>query len=243
MAKSKQIESFEFSSDYILANKYRVKRKLGGGWEGEVFIVEEIATGIERAGKFFYPHRNKKNKAAHFYAKKLHKLRSCSILIQYLTLEKFRYRSQDVSFLISEYVDGIPLKDFLSKQRGGRIGAFQALHLLHALAKGVESIHLLNEYHGDLHDGNIIVQRFGLGFDLKLVDMFHWGAATPANIREDVVDLVRILYDAVGGKAHYAKQPQAVKDICCGLKRGKIEKKFKTAGQLRAYLERLQWEI
>ena len=35
------------------------------------------------------------------------------------------------------------------------------------------------EYHGDLHDDNIIVRRHGLSFDLKLVDMFPWGATRP----------------------------------------------------------------
>lgn len=239
--KSAKIESFEFSSSYILSKKYKVKHKLGGGWEGEVFIIEELATGIERAAKFFFPHRNVKNKAAVFYAKKLHKLRSCSILIQYLTQDVFRYRGQDVRYLISEYVEGVPLKQFLKSQRGGRLSAFQALHLLYALVKGIEDIHRLREYHGDLHAENIIVQRYGLGFDLKLVDMFHWGRATPQTLREDVFDLIRIFYDSLGGARHYASQTQEVKEICCGLKRSLIEKKFKTSGELREYLETMQW--
>jgi putative component of toxin-antitoxin plasmid stabilization module len=56
-----------------------------------------------------------------------------------------------------------------------------------------------------------------------------------------VVDLVRILYDAVGGRKHYKRQPQVIKFICCGLKRSLILKKFRTAGQLREHLETLTW--
>ena len=110
------------------------------------------------------------------------------------------------------------------------------------MAKGLEEIHNQKEYHGDLHTENVIVQRVGLGYDLKVIDMFQWGAAKPINIHEDVVDLIRVFYDSLGGKKYYAKMPDAVKDICCGLKKSLILKKFKTAGQLRFYLEQMTWE-
>ncbi|MHC4399973.1 MAG: hypothetical protein ACYTG0_09860 [Planctomycetota bacterium] len=45
----------------------------------------------------------------------------------------------------------------------------------------------------------IIIPRSGLSFDLKLVDMFQSGRASPDNIREDVFTLVRLLYNAIGG--------------------------------------------
>lgn len=243
MVKKKQvIESFDFRPGQILSQKYKVIHKLGSGWEGEVYIVEEMMTGIERAAKFFFPHRNLGNKSLVFYAKKLHKLRNCQILIQYITQEKILIKGQVVSFLISDYVDGEPLHEFLKRQPGGRLGPFQALHMLHALAKGLDDIHRMKEYHGDLHTENVIVQRYGLGFDLKLIDMFQWGAARPINIKEDVIDVIRIFYDALGGKSHYAKLPEPIKDICCGLKKTLILKKFKTAGQLKLYIENLSWE-
>ena len=39
----------------------------------------------------------------------------------------------------------------------------------------------------------------------------------------------------------YAGQPAEVKAICCGLRHSLISGKFRSAGQLRAYLENLQW--
>ena len=99
----------------------------------------------------------------------------------------------------------------------------------------------MKDYHGDLHSDNIIVQRYGLGFELKLLDFFHWGKPRPENIRDDVINLVKILHESVGGAARYSKQPPEIKDICCGLKHGLILKKFRTAGQLREYLENLEW--
>ena len=71
--------------------------------------------------------------------------------------------------------------------------------------------------------------------------MFHWGAPRRENINDDVCDLVRIFYDSLGGARHYPKQPPEIKAICCGLKRTLILKKFQTAGELREYLETMQW--
>ena len=150
-------------------------------------------------------------------------------------------RELNVSFLVSEYARGQILEEYLQDQPGKRLHPFVAVHLLYALAKGIQCIHSLGEYHGDLHTENMIVQRVGLGFELKLLDMFHWGKPSAENVREDVINLIRIFYDATGGQYFYARQPQAVKDICCGLKRSLIIRKFRSAGGICTYLERFDW--
>lgn len=238
---SVQIDTFDLYPGRILAGRYEVIHRLGAGWEGEVYLVRELATGIERAAKFFFPQRNPREKAARFYAKKLHKLRYCPIVIQYFAQDSIRHQGEQITFLVSEFVEGELLSEFLQRQPGKRLSPFQAVHLLHALAQGMECIHQLGEYHGDLHTDNIIIQRFGLGFDLKLLDIYQWKAPRGENIREDVINMIHIFYEALGGQKHYAKQPAVVKSICCGLKRGLILKKFKRAGKLRVYLENLDW--
>lgn len=234
--------SFEFKPGRVLAKKYKVLSLLGSGWEGEVYKLLELETGIERAGKFFFPERNVKNKTLRFCAKKLHKLRYCDILIHYNTQEQIIFQRQRISFLVSEYVEGILLSDFLSGLPRKRLDSFHALHLLYALAKGIECIHGLREYHGDLHPQNIIVTRLGLNFDLKLIDLFHWKAATSENIHDDVCDLIRIFYDAIGGPKAYPKQPREIKQVVCGLKRSLILKKFKSARHLRMFLENMRFD-
>jgi serine/threonine protein kinase len=237
-----RVESFDLEEGDILVDKYEVVSHLGRGWEGEVYLVRELATGIERAAKFFFPHRNPGNKTLTYYAKKLHRLRHCPILIQYHTQEVVDYNGVPITFVVSEYVEGEPLTDFLKRQPGKRLDPFQAFHLLHALASGIESIHNLGEYHGDLHTDNIIVRRSGLGFVVKLLDLYRWRTPKRINIQDDVCDLVRIFYDSVGGRERYSRQPPEVKEICCGLKRSLILKKFSTAGQLRQRLETMQWK-
>ena len=87
----------------------------------------------------------------------------------------------------------------------------------------------------------MLTSRYGLRFDLKLLDMYHWGAPNADNIRHDVFDLARTFYDALGGPKHYSKQPQPGKDICRCLKRGLIARAFRSAGKLRQHLESLEW--
>jgi serine/threonine protein kinase len=240
--KPKRIDRIEFEPGEILVDRYEIIHRLGSGWEGEVYLIRELTTGIDRTAKFFFPHRNPKDRAAQFYAKKLHKLRHCPIVIQYYSQEHVLYEGARVAMLISEFVEGEILSEFLNRQPGKRLAPFQALHLLHALASGIECIHQSGDYHGDLHTDNIIVQRFGLGFDLKLLDMYQWGAAKGENIREDVINMVHIFYESLGGKRTYANQPAPVKEIVCGLKRSLILKKFRRAGQLRTHLETMAWD-
>ena len=235
------VDSFGFQPGRIIGNKYVVESFIGGGWEGEVYKVIEKRTDIPRAAKVFYPQRNQRDKAVQFYAKKLDRLRKCPMVIQYHHSEVIRFRKMDVTCLISEFVEGELLSKFLQRQPQKRLGPFEALHLIHAFAVGLEQIHSAGEYHGDIHDENILVERRGIDFDIKVVDFYHWGASTKATIREDVIQTIRILYDAVGGQRRYKIQPPELKQVCCGLRRDLIARKFPTARHLREYLESFPW--
>ncbi len=235
--------SFDFTPGTILVDKYRVIAKLGGGWEGEVYRIRELLTGIDRAAKFFYPHRNERDRAVKYYAKKLHQLRDCPILIQYVTQERMHVGGVPVTFLVSEYAEEQVLHEFLAQQPGKRLTPFEALHLLHALAQGMALIHAKREFHGDLHTGNVLVRRRGLGFDVKLVDFYNLhGYKKTEQIQDDVIGLVQILHACVGGAKHYARQPREIKEIVRGLKSSLIQKRFRSALHLRDHLEGMTWE-
>jgi len=235
------VDSFDLTPGRKIAGKYEVLSLLGAGWEGEVYKIREIRTGIERAAKLFYPQRNPGNKTAKHYARKLHKLRQVPILIQYHTEEILLIRKMPITVLISEYVEGDLLSEFLKMFPGKKLHPYQALHLLYALAVGIEEIHLLNEAHGDLHTDNVIVNRFGLEFDLKLLDLFNGSLPKKETRQQDILELIRIFYDSLGGMKWYSRMPRTVKHICCGLKRSLILDRFRTISHLREHLESLDW--
>ena len=224
MAKTK---AFRLKPGSILAGKYEVLDKLGGGWEGEVYHVREIATGIDRAAKLFFPQRNIRNRAAKYHARKFYKLRHCPVLIQYLTMECFDYKGAEIKFLVSELVEGEILKDFVKRQRRRRLTVFEGLHLLHQMVVGLEMIHNARDYHGDLHSENVMVSRRGIGFDIKFVDLYRWDSPTGENIREDVYDIIKVFHEVIGGSRHYKNHPPVVKKICRGLRRSLIYKNLR----------------
>ena len=125
---ARTIKAFDFPTGRILAGRYEVMSRLGRGWEGEVYLIRELATGIERTAKFFFPHRNRRDKAARFHATKLHALRHCPTVIQYHAQDTVQFRGQSITFLVSEYVDGEQLSKFIRRQRGGRLPRQAASH-------------------------------------------------------------------------------------------------------------------
>src|SRR3954469_21096906 len=233
---------FDFPPGRSVAGKYVIDKPLGSGWEGEVYAIIERSTGIRRAAKFYYPHRDPMGQAAIAYARKLDALRHCPILMQYHHQEVAWVRRRKVTIVISELVEGQKLSEFLVAQKQHALTTFEALHVLYALAKGIAPIHNRGEYHGDIHDENIMIRRFGVGFEVKLLDFFDLGRPTRSKIHKDVLNLIEVFHTIVGGRDRYAKQPRVVKDIVRGLKDSLILARFQSAGDLQQHLETLEWQ-
>jgi tRNA A-37 threonylcarbamoyl transferase component Bud32 len=242
MYRPSKVKRFDFAPGRSIGGKYVIDRPLGSGWEGEVYVITEKLTGIRRAAKFYYPHRDPTGKAAIAYARKLDALRHCPILMQYHHQEIAVVRKKKVQVVISELVEGEKLSEFLSRQPRHRLPTFEALNVLHVLARGIAPIHARGEYHGDIHDDNIMIRRMGVTFDVKLLDFFDLGKPTRGKIHKDVLNLVEVFHAIVGGREHYARQPRVVKDIIRGLKDSLILQRFQSAGDIQRHLENLKWD-
>src|SRR5690349_16352987 len=237
----KNVRRFDFSSGRKIAGKYEIERLLGSGWEGEVYAIVERTTGIRRAAKFYYPHRDPMGKSAIAYARKLDALRHCPILMQYHHQEVAYVKKRKVLIVISELVEGVKLSEFLTGQRQHALTTFEALHVLYTLARGIAPIHARGEYHGDIHDDNIMIRRQGINFEVKLLDFFDLGRPTRSKIHKDVLNLIEVFHTIVGGRDHYAKQPSVVKEIIRGGKDSLVLARFQSAGDIQHHLETLEW--
>lgn len=233
--------TFDFSPGRVLARKYEVVNRLRAGTLGEFYRLNERATGIERTGKFFYPHLDPHGRISVRYAKKLYRLRRIDALMQYHTQERISVDGRPVTFLVSDPVVGEPLRDFLDRQPKNRLSVFEGLHLLHALTLGVGRMHAADECHGDLVMDNVLVRRHGLGFKVKLIDPAPVHGATGDALRDDVYSLLRLFHTTIGGSDVYAQAPTSVKDLCQGLRRTPIYGAYRDADALRQRLESLAW--
>jgi len=241
MYRPGEVKRFDFAPGRRVAGKYEIERPLGSGYEGEVYAIVERSTGIRRAAKFYYPHRDPLGKAAIAYARKLDALRHCPILMQYHHQEFTMVRRKKVIVVISELVEGDKLSEFLASQPHKRLTTFEALHVLYILAKGISPIHARGEYHGDIHDDNIMVRRQGISFEVKLLDFFDLGRPTRSRIHKDVLNLIQVFQTIVGGRDNYAKQPSVVKEIIRGGKDSLILARFQSAGDIQRHLDTLEW--
>jgi len=235
-------EPFDLQPGRTLGPHYRILEYLGGGWEGEVYKIEERRTGIIRAAKLFYRRDGLRREPLLRYARKLYQLRECPIIVQYHHRGTVRIGKKQVDFLVSDFADGELLSSYIARQKGNKLTEFEALHLFYALALGVEQIHFRGEYHGDIHSDNIMVKRRGLGFDIYLVDFFDLGRATKQRIQEDIYDMIAVLYELIGEGNGYRKCGDQLHQIICNRRHDLIRKKFKNAGDVRIFLENMGWD-
>jgi serine/threonine protein kinase len=233
---------FNLPPGRTLGSHYDIVEFLGAGWEGEVYRVRERKTGIERAAKLFFSGDKYSRAPILRYAQKLHNLKDCSIIIQYHHQDSAVIQGKKVEFLVSDIAEGEMLSKFLARQKRKRLRTFEALHLFYALVQGIEQIHFLKEYHGDIHSDNIMVKRRGLGFDVRLIDFLDLGRPSKEKIQYDIFLLMAVFYEIIGGSKYYQRLDQSIKQIILGKKSNHIARRFKTAGHVRLALDNLDWE-
>lgn len=105
----------------------------GTGWQGESLLAREHPMDIEMSDQLFYQQRNLKDRIASFQAYKPHKLRYCSIIIQYHARETINYDSFPITLLVSEFVGAELLSGFLDKDLQKSTGPRHAVRSLRIL--------------------------------------------------------------------------------------------------------------
>lgn len=236
------IDTFGLRAGRRIGNRHQVVRRLGSGTEGEVYQILEDDTGIHRAAKLYFPHRDPKQRSIIWHARKLNALRHCPVVLQYHHTETVEVAGRAVRCLISELCEGEQLERWIALHPGRRLPPFRALHVLYHLVRGLEAIHALGEYHADVHSQNILIRPMGVGFEVKLIDFYNWGKPARYKQQQDIMDTIRVFHECLGGREHYRNQPPEVRRICAGLRWKLVLQRFPTMTALRRHLEHFEWK-
>ncbi|MEV0160631.1 serine/threonine-protein kinase [Nonomuraea fuscirosea] len=149
------------SPDTVLANRYRLVSRLGGGGHGEVWRAHDllldriVAVKTIRAGLADDPEF-----AARFHAE----ARSMATIDHPGVVAVFDFGIAELSgrrtpYLVMQYLDGEPLHLLLS--RGGRIPAGAAMDLVAQTAEALQAAHDAGVVHRDVKPGNLVIRPDG----------------------------------------------------------------------------------
>ena len=167
-AAALQRRAFEAERRAQQIGQYALKRKLGEGGMGEVWLAEHALLKRPCAVKFIRP-----DLAAHpaTAARFTREVQAVTGLTHVNTVRVYDYgRAEDGSFYyVMEYLDGPTLEELVGET--GPLPAGRAVYLLRQLCGALMEAHAAGLVHRDLKPGNIIVAALGGQRDVaKLLD-------------------------------------------------------------------------
>jgi serine/threonine-protein kinase len=167
-AAALQRRAFEAERRAAQVGQYALKRKLGEGGMGEVWLAEHGLLKRPCAVKFVRPELAAQPATAARFAREV---QAVTGLTHVNTVRVYDYgRADDGSFYyVMEYLDGPTLERLVREH--GALPPGRAVHLLRQLCGALAEAHAAGLVHRDLKPGNVIVARLGGVCDVaKLLD-------------------------------------------------------------------------
>jgi eukaryotic-like serine/threonine-protein kinase len=147
---------------------YVLKRRLGGGGMGEVYLAEHRLLKRPCALKLIRPERVRDPE---MLARFDREAQATARLVHPNTVEVFDYgRTDDGTFYyVMEYLEGLSLEELVN--RHGPLPPARVVHVLRRLCGALHEAHSVGLIHRDIKPGNVLMCRHG-GFHgvVKLVD-------------------------------------------------------------------------
>ncbi|MBM3980211.1 MAG: serine/threonine protein kinase [Planctomycetes bacterium] len=167
-ASALQRQAFDAIREAKQLGAYVLKKKLGEGGMGEVWLAEHRLLKRPCAMKFIRPDLAGETATAARFEREV---RAVTALTHFNTVRIFDYgRGDDGGFYyVMEYLDG-PTLDRLVKD-GGPLAPGRAVHLLRQLCGALAEAHAAGMVHRDLKPNNVLVTTLGGQRDVaKLLD-------------------------------------------------------------------------
>ena len=154
----------------IIAERYRLGRKLGQGGVGEVYLAEHLRIGRPCAIKLLKADLRKEPEAVGRFVREA--TNASRINHPHVTqIYDFGEAEGGLVYLAMEYVRGEPLSQILIRE--GPLGARRVALIIKQVAAGLDAAHALGIVHRDLKPENVILRAStvddGLD-DVKIVD-------------------------------------------------------------------------
>lgn len=152
----------EFQPGQCIADRYVVRRLLGKGGMGRVYLVDDRATGQRLALKTLLPQHVSNERALHRFVREVQAVRQ----LDHPHIVKIYDARRDGSLLFytMDYVEGKSLHQLIRDR--GRLGLGSTVRILGLLCHALEHAHRLT-IHRDLSPDNVMVLADG---SIKLLD-------------------------------------------------------------------------
>jgi serine/threonine-protein kinase len=182
--------------------QYRLKRLLGAGGMGEVYLAEHVLLKRPCALKVIRPERaGDPRNLARFERE----VQATAALTHPNTVEVFDYghAADGTFYYVMEYLPGLSLEELVKQH--GPLPPARAVHLLRQVCGALQEAHAAGLIHRDIKPGNIIVGRRGGLCDVaKLLD---FGLVRAHGLNPDGQQLTQ--EGAVAGTPAYMSPEQA----------------------------------
>jgi serine/threonine protein kinase len=208
-----------------------VEAKLGTGWEGSVYRVRGLGTRQRRVLKC-YRRRPGLKPAIASRVQYLRKLQGCTSVPNLESQVRLIQGRREWPALLLQYAPGVCLAELHARRPSGRLPLDQARPIFLATLRALEGLHLRGSYHGDFHEGNILVARCGRGLRAHLVDPYPQAGAVCALQAADLVESVRVFGRLLGGGASYSGHPRWVCEVLRGSQARRILTRFASVTEL-----------
>ena len=152
----------------LIADRYRLTRKLGEGGMGLVYAAERVDTGERCAVKMLHAAFVQEPEVL---ARFFEEARTCQRLAHpnIIRVLDTGYAPDGAPFLVMELLDGVPLSAYTAN--GGRVPLAPAVAILQGMLSGLEHAHAQGIVHRDLKPENVFLARDAAGaFFPKILD-------------------------------------------------------------------------
>jgi serine/threonine protein kinase len=151
----------------LMKGRYQVRKKLGAGGMGSVYLADQVSIGRKVALKILHGAYATDEE---FIRRFRHEARMAASLNHHniVTVYDFDQGDDGSLFIAMEYVDGRSLSEIIKRE--GPLDIGRAVRLGSQIAEGVGAAHAVGVIHRDIKPDNIMVVGIGEKEEVKLMD-------------------------------------------------------------------------